>query len=288
MLSIIVCSRTAQLSEQFLKNISETVGVDFEVIVIDNSSNKYSIFSAYNEGVSRSRGDNLCFVHEDIIFCTNGWGNIVEKKLLDKTIGIIGVVGSDYMPKCPAGWWMTSTRGHERKEVYANGLKKKSLVKYSDPTDGDDVIIVDGFWFCMRKSLFNIVRFDDERFAGFHCYDNDICMQIKKIGLRVVIAFDILIEHKSEGVLNKQWVKNAYLWYKKWKKELPIYVTAVDKNRYKAIKSHCCNKYCTLSYACDHYMLALQYYLKSIFWYPYKISKWRIFIADYILHKSKK
>ena len=117
MLSIIVCSRSSQLPYYFLQNISETIGADYEIVAIDNSSKTYSIFSAYNEGVRRSIGEYLCFVHEDVTFCTNEWGKIVSGKLSDQTIGIIGVVGSDYMPKCPTGWWMTSTNGQEQKEV---------------------------------------------------------------------------------------------------------------------------------------------------------------------------
>lgn len=289
MLSIIVCSRSAQLSNLFLQNVSESVGVDYEIIVIDNSANSYSIFSAYNEGVRRSTGEYLCFVHEDISFCSFEWGKIVIEKLADEKIGIIGVVGSDYMPKCPAGWWMTSTKGHEQKEVIDNGLRKKCIVKYSGSTDmGGDAVIVDGFWFCMRRNMFDLVKFDEDRFVGFHCYDNDICMQVVKSGRKIVLADNILIEHKSEGVLNKQWVSNANIWYKKWKKSLPVYVTKLDKDKSKAIMSHCCNKYSTLSFACGKYGLAFRYYLKSIFLYPYKLSKYKIFIVDYVLHKKNK
>jgi len=42
MISIIICSRNAILSESIVKNIAETVGVEYEIISVDNSENKVS------------------------------------------------------------------------------------------------------------------------------------------------------------------------------------------------------------------------------------------------------
>lgn len=74
MLSLIICSRTPQISEELEKNIAETIGCEYELVVIDNSKNKYSIFRAYNEGVRLAKGDNLCFMHDDILYKTADWG----------------------------------------------------------------------------------------------------------------------------------------------------------------------------------------------------------------------
>ncbi len=68
MISLIICSRKSDISNSLKENIERTIGTDYELIVIDNSTNKYSIFSAYNEGVRRSKGDILCFMHEDILY----------------------------------------------------------------------------------------------------------------------------------------------------------------------------------------------------------------------------
>ena len=48
MISIIVCSKFPTLSKELLDNISQTVGTDYEIVSIDNSQAKYSIFEAYN------------------------------------------------------------------------------------------------------------------------------------------------------------------------------------------------------------------------------------------------
>ena len=74
LISLIICSRKADISEELKQNIAETIGCEYELCVIDNSRNEYSIFSAYNEGVRRAKGDILCFMHEDVLFRTNKWG----------------------------------------------------------------------------------------------------------------------------------------------------------------------------------------------------------------------
>ena len=70
MISIIICSRKPDISDVLKQNIKETIGTDYELIVIDNSHNKYSIFSAYNEGLTLASGDVLCYMHEDLFFHT--------------------------------------------------------------------------------------------------------------------------------------------------------------------------------------------------------------------------
>ena len=74
MISCIVCSRHIRLSERLIQNIQNTIGESFELVVIDNSKSNYSIFSAYNEGVRRAKGNVLCFMHEDILFHSQNWG----------------------------------------------------------------------------------------------------------------------------------------------------------------------------------------------------------------------
>jgi hypothetical protein len=104
MLSIIACSRNKTLSNEFTLNIRSTFGVDYEIISIDNSENRYSIFSAYNIGISKSQYPYLCFVHEDVLFHSNNWGVNIISHLQDSNTGIIGVAGSDLVTRVPASW----------------------------------------------------------------------------------------------------------------------------------------------------------------------------------------
>jgi glycosyltransferase involved in cell wall biosynthesis len=68
MISIIICSRNLGIDPKLSTNITSTIGCEYELIVIDNSQNKYSIFQAYNIGIEKSTSEIICFVHEDVLF----------------------------------------------------------------------------------------------------------------------------------------------------------------------------------------------------------------------------
>ena len=106
MISIIICSRTSTISKDLSENIKNTVGCVYELIVIDNSDNTYSIFEAYNIGIERSKEDFVCFIHDDIFFHTKNWGSIVQDIFeQNKKMGLLGVAGAKSKTKMPSAWW---------------------------------------------------------------------------------------------------------------------------------------------------------------------------------------
>ena len=107
MLSIIICSRNSDIPPSLRENIRQTIGVEYEFIIIDNSENKYSIFSAYNKGVSLSRFPFLLFMHDDISYLTPGWGGELSAVFKDPSVGAAGIAGTPFLAKIPGGWWST-------------------------------------------------------------------------------------------------------------------------------------------------------------------------------------
>ena len=87
MLSIIICSVSPERLEQVTRNIHDTIGVDYEIIAIDNREKQWPIARAYNEGASRAHYPFLFFVHEDVKFHSVGWGKCIEKKLKEPDCG---------------------------------------------------------------------------------------------------------------------------------------------------------------------------------------------------------
>lgn len=224
MISIIICNKKTSLNPGLEDNIRDTIGVDYEIISIDNSHGQYSIFQAYNEGVTRAKGDILCFMHDDILFRSKGWGIMVAEAFAsDDHIGALGVAGGHFMPDCPCSWSTCKTTSFHVWQTNPDG----TATEYgcTDHTDGKHLVEVaslDGLWMCLRHSLFNKIRFDDNTFSGFHCYDSDICMQVLAAGYSVNVTFDIDIEHRSNGACNQQYYDNLGLWHKKWHPLLPI------------------------------------------------------------------
>lgn len=226
MLSIIICSRQKDITQSLKNNIKETIGVDYELIVIDNSTNKFSIFTAYNEGISRAKGEILCFMHEDILFHTLEWGKKIKNHFVDKKVGLVGVIGGHVIMNYPSTWCCTNLISGNYIQGYTdkNGNYDNTLVINDNYLNNEltDVVAVDGFWFCVKYEIFEKIRFDDQTFSGFHAYDIDICMQIHLIGKRVCVIDDVKIEHFSFGTPDDRWLHSMILFQKKWKQYLPI------------------------------------------------------------------
>ena len=177
MFSIVVCSRSSDVSTEFKQDLALTIGCEFELVVIDNSSNKYSIFQAYNEGVRHANGDFLCFMHEDVVFRTKDWGQIIERHFaLDDQIGLLGFAGTHFLPDTPM-YWYSSPFISQRNLNNDQGVVEEH---FHEEWFGDDhlieVVAVDGFCFFVRKSLFDRIVFDEKTYKGFHLYDMDICI----------------------------------------------------------------------------------------------------------------
>jgi hypothetical protein len=224
MISIIICARQNDISEELKKNIEETIGTEYEIIVIDNSQNQYSIFSAYNKGVSLSKYPLLLFMHDDINYHTQQWGVKLINHFRDESVGAVGVAGTPYLAFTTGGWWsagaghlhlLQSPKRNEKPELH-NFFPKNSAK--------EEVVILDGVWFCIRKDLFTSIRFDETTFSGFHFYDVDATFQVYQAGYKLLCVKDILIHHLSMGVLDQKWAENAILFHKKWKDKLPAAV----------------------------------------------------------------
>ena len=230
MLSVIICSRMPDITDDLKQNIAETIGCEYELIVIDNSKNKYSIFSAYNEGVRRAKGEILCFMHDDIRYRTPRWGNTVSDYFRNDNIGCVGIAGTKYFPRIPASWFSMKD---EIINVIQHYNAKDSAIHVNRGFSGNTackVVAIDGVWMSIRRSLFDKIRFD-EKYGGFHAYDTDICMQVTCEKKDIMVVPDILIEHFSCGSLSKVWFDANLIFFDKWKHFLPTKVSGFKLTR---------------------------------------------------------
>lgn len=233
MISIIICSRYSSLSQELQSNIHATIGgCEYELVHIDNSENKYNIFEAYNLGVRKAQGDILCFMHEDILFHSKDWGGKMARWLANDEYGIMGVAGG-YAVLAQSDWRLYGKclvnliQGYNTIEenckyyVFPNSSRKAKR-KLKEPVE---VAALDGVWFCIRKELFDKISFDEITYDGFHMYDTDICMQIHKLGKKVMICPDVLLEHLSVGSYTPAFVTGLSAFHAKWKDYLPVIKT---------------------------------------------------------------
>ena len=74
---------------------------------------------------------------------------------------------------------------------------------------------------CTLRNLALKYPFDQDLLKGFHCYDIDYCLTLKQ-HYDVVVTFNILMEHFSEGGYSKEWFEDTLKVHKKWEKTLPL------------------------------------------------------------------
>lgn len=241
MISIIVCSLHHKPCVEFEKNVQTTIGnVVYEFVWIDNSDNKYSICQAYNEGVKRARYSYLCFMHEDVVFFTHGWGEMAINAFSDTKVGLLGVQGCTYFDQSTIYWTMS-------------GFKKANTIlpwqdckiKEDDfPVSGDEVVVVDGMWLFTRKEFFLEIYWDEDSYRGFHMYDVDLCMQIINKGMKIKLLRKLWIQHNSYGNWNIDFFNGCKIFHKKWDYILPVSVMPITEEIQKRARQAAMHSIC--------------------------------------------
>ncbi|PIF60605.1 glycosyltransferase [Flavobacterium sp. 11] len=282
MLSIIICSREKTISEELSINIEKTTGCEYELIIIDNTENKYSIFEAYNLGIEKSTGDYLCFIHDDILFHTEGWGSIIQRIFSEnKKIGLLGVAGAKTKTKMPSVWWdcnegenytfIIQHFKNKDKETWDYGFDEKTI---------EEVVVIDGVFMVSRKEA----RIDFHKsMKGFHNYDLNISFEYKKRGYKVVVTNQILIEHFSIGKINKEWIKSTSKIHKLYESILPLKVDSVPQSKDLEIIN--VKKFINQSLLFQERLIASRYWIKLFLINPFlkfHIVFWKILIKKVI------
>lgn len=233
MISVIISSAHPATLTQVNKNIEATISVPFEIIAFENIDGAKGICEVYNEGARRAKYDILCFMHEDIEMKTADWGSKVIAHFDDNPLlGLLGIVGCSYKSKSPSGWVCYGSRKILHYNYIQTFKHKKQPVEhhYLNPDNAtlSKVATIDGLWFCARKSVSLEYPFDEGLLKGFHGYDMDFSLAVNQ-KYEVAIAYDILLNHFSEGNFKQDWIMETLKVANKWKDHLPLNVAGLDK-----------------------------------------------------------
>jgi glycosyltransferase involved in cell wall biosynthesis len=226
MISIVICSIKESYLASLEINIKETIGDnDYEIIKIDNIIEKLSITQAYNRGIEKSKFDYLLFIHEDILFHTANWGQILLSIFrANSQIGLIGIAGAKYKSLLPSAFWHTTEEmldinliqhyKHKKPGLFKKGFKNENLEK---------AVVIDGVFIGLRKSMG--VRFN-ENIKGFHCYDLGISIDTLEQHYEIYVTSQILIEHFSIGNTDLDFIKGVIHFHELYKNKLPKYINS--------------------------------------------------------------
>ncbi|TXB63804.1 glycosyltransferase [Phaeodactylibacter luteus] len=273
MLSIIICSINSNLLERLKQNIADTINCSYEIVIIDNTSNKYSISQAYNLGARKAKFSHLLFLHEDVAFHTKDWGEAL-KVLLDKTeIGLVGVSGAVCKSRYPSTWSMIPTEFYRINAVqrWKDGKTTQHIQKEAEHRNFSEVSVVDGVFLAMRKDVWHDFPFNEQDLKGFHFYDMESSLLIGR-RYTVVVTHDILLEHFSEGSINKKWIDESLKWHKRHKNSLPIVKKGLSKAEIKRVNHYVLTSFCFVLVKNREFKTVIQYWLKALSLKPFEKS----------------
>lgn len=194
-----------------------------KIQIIEKVNNgEKSLSKVYNEILSEAEHDIVIFLHDDIEFDTNRWGEKLMK-IFEKNpeYGILGVAGTTDL--VDGRWWtikesMIGIVSHKHEG-------KKWTNRYSSDQGNNikDVVIIDGLFIAVDKT--KIKNTFDEEFNGFHFYDLGFCLPNYLNGVKIGVTTNIKITHLSIGQTNEQWEDNKKIFEEKYSKNLPIRLT---------------------------------------------------------------
>jgi GT2 family glycosyltransferase len=134
---------------------------NYEIIPILNIGNRYSAAQALNIGIDKAKSDIIVLCHQDVVFY-EGWVDLLFKRIEEinnKKWGVLGTAGITQRHKT-----IGVVYNMKGKMQWRQGIKKTIA----------EVQTVDEHCMIIRKN--SGLKFDEQRFDGFHCYGPDICL----------------------------------------------------------------------------------------------------------------
>ena len=200
--SVIVCSvnarrfaETAGMYRQLL------AGLEHEIIGIHDAT---SLAGGYNRGLRTARGDIVVFAHDD--------ARILSPDFAARLLGalerhdVVGVAGSRTLL---GGAWHFAGHPHVCGQIAMPGDDSGRIVTLYDVSrpESAGLQVLDGVFLATRRETALRVRFDEERFDGWHLYDIDFSYRAAQMGLDCATCNNLLLVHASQGGYNEDWLK---------------------------------------------------------------------------------
>lgn len=271
MISVVVCSKNKADLNRFTNSLEQTIGVQFELVVIESPLQQpKGICTAYNEGITKTKFDFICFCHEDILFETQDWGKELINLLNIPAIGIAGVAGATYKSAYPTNWASVPETCYRINMVQQ--IKDGSSVHYARLDEGkfSETVVVDGCFIAGRREVFNEFKWNDDFLKGFHLYDIDISLRVRK-KYKVVVANHISLAHLSEGNMNSAWLQESERFHQYYKNILPVSTKQLDKAEAKSLKYFTLSNYISILISLNAPAFKIgRFLLAAIYLYPFK------------------
>ncbi len=218
MISIVCVYNNEEILRNFLLNSLENQTVEFEMIKINNSNNKFkSAAEALNYGGKKAKGEHIMFAHQDVYLLADDWLERAENFLSKiSDLGVAGVAGT-----CEIG---NSTIKRSIGIVY-HGSKKEAWWGNKNFEVPVEVQTLDEQILIVSRNVFDTLKFDEKTCDGWHIYGADFCLSARDFGLKSYVL-PLPVWHRSEGYNNEEYYQVLHRFLKKHKQYKKIYLTS--------------------------------------------------------------
>ncbi len=219
---VIVNHNTLKLTSQTVQSVIDTTyGIDYEIIVVDNSSMPKEYYSsrdkrvkvlskvenkgfghACNIGANIAIGRYVLFLNSDTIMQRDTLKRSVEYMDIHRNIGCLGIKtllrNGDFDHGCKRGFPTPFNSLCYVLKLHKIFPKNKKLggytLSYLSNDETNEVDSVSGAFMLIPKTVLNKVGLFDESIF-MYAEDIDLCYRIKQSGLKVVYYADVFMIH---------------------------------------------------------------------------------------------
>jgi len=164
-----------------------------------------SIAEGYTRGVAVARGEIIVFSHDDVEIIASDFGHRLVRRLAEcNVLGVAGATRANGPAWSFAGWPFLhglviypAEQGY-RVTVYSRTAPLARSIR-----------VMDGVLLAMRREVALRIGWDAQTCDGFHGYDVDFTLRASQAGLRLAVASDLGVVHRSYGSFEDDWETTA-------------------------------------------------------------------------------
>jgi tetratricopeptide (TPR) repeat protein len=164
-----------------------------------------SLAAGYNRGFARATGDIVVFTHDDVEIIATDFGDRLVRGL--RECDVLGIAGATRAtgPAWPfAGWPYL-----HGSVIYPDDKGYRVTVYSRTVPLARGIRVMDGVFLATRREIAASIGWDAETCDGFHCYDVDFTLRAAQAGLRLAVASDLGVVHRSYGNFDEEWAASA-------------------------------------------------------------------------------
>jgi GT2 family glycosyltransferase len=215
MISIIICSIDAAKFAAVSRMYADVLGKEpYEIIKIPDAR---SLAEGYNRGLAKSKGDIVIFSHDDIHILTRDLAARLKRHM--DNYDCIGVAGTTRMV---GPTWVGAGHPYIFGQVaYPRPDNAFGICIFNIPKRIiDHIQAMDGLFIVFRREVISSVKWDEQIFDGFHCYDVDCTFRAYLAGYKLAVVNDIPMIHASGGNFDAAFAHYAQLFMNKHSRQL--------------------------------------------------------------------